>query len=199
MGKKITFAVVFVLVVMLAVFLGLYFFSNDPIDSPVNPTTSALPENGAQHDEFMDEDMGDSDVLPGDTFEEEIIENDYVGDFTPSDEYVSDNAEDVVYSTFVISRVVDHTTNSEVHPRVVFGSGYKEGDSYIKFDTKGHFEMFFSGYFNKVKTGTYAEHNDIIYVVYDNGSAAEYDIQYNKDGIITYIKVNYGDYDVYFS
>ncbi len=199
MGKKIAFAVIFVLVVVVSVFLGLYFFSDEPIDSPVNPTTVQSPENDVQYDEFMDEDMGDEDTLPGDTFEEEIPDTDYVGDFVPSDDYVSDNADDVVYSTFVISRVVDHTNGQEVQPRVVFGSGYKEGDSYIKFDTKGHFEMFFSGYFNKVKTGTYAEHNDIIYVVYDNGSAAEYDIQYNEDGIITYIKVNYGDYDVYFS
>lgn len=197
MGKKITFAIVFVLVIVIAVFAGLYFFSDEPVDLPVTSTT---PQSSNDvNDEFMDEDMGDVDTLAGDTFEEEIVENDYVGDFVPSDDYISDNADDVVYSTFVISRVVDHTTGQDVQPRVVFGSGYKEGDSYIKFDTKGHFEMFFSGYFNKVKTGTYAEHGDVIYVVYDNGSAAEYDIQYNEDGIITYIKVNYGDYDVYFS
>ena len=197
MGKKITFAIVFVLVIVIAVFAGLYFFSDEPVDLPVTSTT---PQSSNDvNDEFMDEDMGDVDTLAGDTFEEEIVENDYVGDFVPSDDYISDNADDVVYSTFVISRVVDHTTGQDVQPRVVFGSGYKEGDSYIKFDTKGHFEMFFSGYFNKVKTGTYAEHGDVIYVVYDNGSAVEYDIQYNEDGIITYIKVNYGDYDVYFS
>lgn len=202
MGKKITFAVIFVILVAVLAFAGLYFFSPDDID--YNPTTPEVTEieetltSGAD-DEFMDEDMTDETVLEGESFEVKPTEKDKKDEHTPSDEELTDNAEDVIYSEFSISKIVDHATGEEVSPRVVFGYGYKDGESYIKFDSTGTFELYFSGYFNTTTKGTFSEHENIIYVEYDDGSAAEYDIKYNDSGIISYIKVNHGDYDIYFS
>lgn len=202
MGKKITFAVIFVLLVAVVAFAGLYFFSPDDVD--YNPTTPEFTKTvetvvSTGDDEFMDEDMADETVLDGESFEVEATENDKKDDYVPSDEHLTDNAEDVIYSEFSISKIVDHTTGEEVSPRVVFGYGYKDGESYIKFDSTGTFELYFSGYFNTTTKGTFSEHDNIIYVEYEDGSAAEYDIRYNDSGIISYIKVNHGDYDIYFS
>lgn len=201
MGKKITFAVVFVLLVAVLAFAGLYFFAPDDVD--YNPTTPDFTEieetvTSTDNDEYMD-DVSDETVLEGESFEVKPTEKDKVDDYVPSDEHLTDNGEDVIYSEFSISKIVDHTTGEEVSPRVVFGYGYKDGESYLKFDSKGTFELYFSGYFNTTTKGTFSEHDNIIYVEYDDGSAAEYDIKYNDSGIISYVKVNHGDYDIYFS
>ena len=183
-------------VVVLALFIGAYFLLV-PREADNKPTVPVVNETLSEEDEYMDDDMSGEDVLDGDTFEDDPSED--VDDFTPDDEYLLDNTDDVIHSTFKISRVVDHTTGEEVKPRVVFGAGFNVDNNYIKFDSTGYFEIFFSGYFSETKKGTFNEHDDLIFVEYEDGNAAEYDIKYNADGIISYIVVNYGDYDVYFS
>lgn len=203
MGKKVAFAVIFVLFVVVGVFAGLYFFSSDDDTDETAPSTvvssTESDDSLSEDDEFMDEDMSDENYIDGDTFEEDLSQTDSKDDFTPSDDLLADNTEDVAYSKFIITKVIDHTTEEEVQPRVVFGYGFNADDSYIKFDLSGNFEMNCSGYFNNVKKGKYKEHDDIIYVEYEDGSAAEYDIKYNDAGVIIYIKVNYGDYDIFFA
>ncbi len=183
-------------VLVVALSVGAYFFF-DSDKKDVKPTVPVSNETLSEEDEYMDDDMSGEDVLDGDTFEDDPSED--VDDFTPDDEYLTDNTDDVIHSSFKISRVVDHTTGEEVKPRVVFGAGFNVDSNYIKFDSSGNFEIFFSGYFTEVKKGTFVEHDDLIFVEYTDGNAAEYEIKYNADGIISYIVVNYGDYDVYFS
>ena len=40
----------------------------------------------------------------------------------------------LLHKDISISKIVDHTTGEEVSPRVVFGYGYKDGESYISAD-----------------------------------------------------------------
>ncbi|MBR2715618.1 MAG: hypothetical protein IKB73_05370 [Ruminococcus sp.] len=120
-------------------------------------------------------------------------------DYVPSDKNLGDNTNDITTTKFSIDRIVDHTINEVVQPRVVFGSGYVSTDNYIKFDSNGNFEMYLSGYNNNVTSGKYTEYYDTIYVEYTDGTAAEYIVEYDSSGTIGYIVVNYGDYDIYFS
>ena len=82
---------------------------------------------------------------------------------------------------------------------MVFGKGFKQDENYIKFDAEGYFEIYLTGYLNEVTKGEYTKYDDIIYVEFEDGKAAEYDVEYTENGIISYIMVNYGDYDIYFS
>lgn len=190
MAKKVTIAVLSVLIVAGTV-AGVYFYN---ADNGVGATTSQ--ETTAVTDEtYADNDYDYSQ----DEAVSDIIESDDATEFLPSDEQISDNTSDVVTTEFSIEQVVDHTTDEIVQPRVVFGSGYNPYENYIKFSTDGDFEIYFTGFSNEVVYGTYTEYDDVIYVEYEDKTAAEYDIIHNSDGIISHIIVNYGDYDVYFS
>ena len=190
---------IIILCVLLLIGAGVfaYFYFDLGADDSAKPTVAVNNETLSSEDEYMDEDMSSQDVLDGEAFE--VGSDDDVDDFVPSDEYLEDNADDVIFCDFKICRIVDHTTSEEVKGRVVFGSGFNEADSYIKFDNDGNFEMFLSDYLNKTKRGNFTEHDSLIYVEYEDGTAAEYDIVYNDEGIISYIIVNYGDYDIYFA
>ena len=74
-----------------------------------------------------------------------------------------------------------------------------ETENYIKFNADGYFEIYLTGYLDKVTKGKFTEYDDIIYVEFEDGKAAEYDVEYTDAGLISYIMVNYGDYDIYFS
>lgn len=194
MAKKITIILLYVLLVLVAI-LTAYFLLTDKkdIDDIQVPTENTV----VVEEEYLDEDMSDEEYIIDET--NNVDDDSEDDDFVPSDEQLSDNTADIVTTNFTISRVVDHTINKEVNPRVVFGSGYNPNENYIKFDSSGNFEIYLSGYFNNTKTGKFTQYDDVIYVEYTDSTAAEYDIEYNENGVIRYIIVNYGDYDIYFS
>lgn len=195
MAKKI-FIWVLVALLVIALCVGAYFYftqDDKPLDD--NKVATETVETASPAEEFLDEDMSGEEYIIDDSEESEESRNDY----TPSDDSLSDNTSSITTTKFTISKVVDHTTSQQVQPRVVFGSGFNSNDNYIRFDSNGNFEIYFSGYFNDKTTGVYTAYDDIIYVEYTDGSAAEYDIIRGEDDIIKYIIVNYGDYDVYFA
>lgn len=104
--------------------------------------------------------------------------------------------DDIISTTFTIQRVVDHTTDEEIQPRIAFGSSYRS--CYISFDTGGNFELFMDTASGEVRKGTYRLYDSIISVEYSDGVGSEYEIIPDDDGNISYIIVNYGDYNVYF-
>lgn len=120
-------------------------------------------------------------------------------DSEQADKITSDNTQDITTSTFSVEKIIDHTTDREVKPRVVFGTGFKADENYIKFDSQGTFEMYLSYYLDDTTKGTYTLYDDFIYVEYENGKSAEYNVVKSTDGVISCIIVNYGDYDIYFS
>lgn len=195
MAKKI-FIWVLVALLVIALCVGAYFyFTQDDKIADDNKVATETVETAPPAEEFLDEDMSGEEYIIDDSEESEESKNDY----TPSDDSLSDNTSSITTTKFTISKVVDHTTSQQVQPRVVFGSGFNSNDNYIRFDSNGNFEIYFSGYFNDKTTGVYTAYDDIIYVEYTDGSAAEYDIIRGEDDIIKYIIVNYGDYDVYFA
>ncbi|MBQ4129248.1 MAG: hypothetical protein IJD68_05715 [Ruminococcus sp.] len=195
MAKKVTISILSVLVIAGIVF-GIYFFTKDVVDDTATPQ-QVQTEAEEEFDGYMDEDVEEPEYIIDDTEETEV--SDKSDDYVPSDDDLADNTNDIVTTDFSISKIVDHTTSQEVHPRVVFGSGYNPEVNYIKFDTDGNFEMFLSGYFNNTTKGKFTDYGNIIYVEYSDGTAAEYDVKHTDSKIISHIIVNYGDYDIYFS
>ena len=192
MAKKVTISLLSLLLVAGAI-VGIYFYNQS--DIPQKPVVETQkPE--ATH-ELLD--VTEDDVSDGGNVSEDVTEDENVTEFVPSDENLSDNTGDVTTTNFEIEYIIDHTTSQQVSPRVVFGSSYNVADNYIKFDSNGSFEMYLSGYFNNTKKGTYKLYDNVISVNYDDGTASEYDVTYTDSGVISYIIVNYGDYDVYFS
>lgn len=192
MAKKVTIIVLSVILV-LAVGAGafLYLSSSDNNDK--------TEETFATHEVYLDEDKSEQDYIIDTTEKTETEATQYSDDFIPSDDNLSDNTVDVVTTNFTIERIVDHTTGEEVSGRVVFGKSFNQDANYIVFDSNGNFEINLSGYLDEAKKGKYTEYGNIIYVEFEDGKAAEYNVKYTDDGIISYIVVNYGDYDVYFS
>lgn len=189
MKKKIIISVMAVLLVG-CVGVGTFYFINYLNDNQADDV--ATPDV-----QYLDEDMGDEEFFVEEVTEESTDSTQAV--IIADDDSLSDNTSDVVTSNFSIQRVFDHTINEEVHPRVVFGSQYNKSDNYIKFDSQGNFQIKLSGYLDDVTVGTYTQYDDIIYVEYKDGTAAEYDVVYDDSGIISHIIVNYGDYDIYFA
>ncbi len=193
MAKRVTLTLVSVLVILIAV-AGIYFYTQGGFtsDDKQKATSAVVSE------QYLDEDMGDEEYIVDNKKEEETEEKE-VSDYIPSDDDLSDNTAIVATTNFTIGKIVDHTTNEEVEGRVVFGKSYKHEENYIKFNDEGYFEIYLNGYLDNVTKGTYTEYDDIIYVEFEDGTAAEYDVKYSENGIISYIMVNYGDYDIYFS
>ncbi len=195
MAKKVSLILLSVLVVAGAC-VGVYFYQQSDVDTaPTEPTKTTVTE-----DVYLDEDTGDTDyIIAEPDNNEDNASSGSDNDFVPSDDSISDNTADVVTTHFTIERVYDLSLQQEVQPRVVFGTGYKHSDNYIKFDTSGNFEMYLSGYLSTTTVGTYKEHDGFIYVEFEDGTAAEYDIVYDDSGLISYIIVDYGEYEIYFS
>ncbi len=191
MTKKVTL-IVLAVVLVAAAFTGVYFYF-DSTNSDKSPNTSTPNEI------YLDEDISVEEYIVDSTDAVDETTQTYSDAFVPMDDNLSDNTLDIVTTNFTIDRIIDHTTNEEVSGRVVFGKSFNVQENYIKFDSNGNFEIFLSGYLDSIKTGTYTEYDDIVYVEFEDGTAAEYDVKYTNDGIISYIVVNYGDYDIYFS
>ncbi len=196
MAKKTTIIVISV-VLVLAVAVGVVLYLL------INPNK---PENNSTNDEipvsdevYLDEDMTVQEYIIDTQEPETQASTEENSDFVPSDSNLSDNTNEVSSTNFTIERIVDHTTNEEVSGRVVFGKSFNKNENYIKFDSASNFEINLSGYLDKPTKGTYKTHDDIIYVEFEDGKSAEYDVKYTDNGVISYIIVNYGDYDVYFS
>lgn len=197
MAKKVVIVLLCILL-LLVLILGAYSLLTDKKDVDDN-LTQQTEATTIEDDEYLDEDMSSEEYITDDVDKDTKGDKSNKDSFVPSDEQLSDNTDDIVTTNFTISRVYDHTLNKDVSPRVVFGSGYNPNENYIIFDSSGKFEIYLSGYFNNKKTGTFTQYDDIIYVEYTDSTAAEYDIEYNESGVISYIIVNYGDYDIYFS
>ncbi len=194
MAKKVSLILLSVLVVAGAC-VGVYFYQQGDVDTSHTDATDTSVTEAV----FLDEDTGDTDYIIAETEASQDKSPDSDNDFVPSDDSISDNTADVVTTKFTIERVYDLSLQQEVQPRVVFGTGYKQSDNYIKFDTNGNFEMYLSGYLSTTTVGTYKEYDGFIYVEFENGTAAEYDIVYDDAGLISYIIVDYGEYEIYFS
>ena len=194
MAKKVSLILLSVLVVAGAC-VGVYFYQQGDVDTSLTDATDTSVTEAV----FLDEDTGDTDYIVAETEASQDKSPDSDNDFVPSDDSISDNTADVVTTKFTIERVYDLSLQQEVQPRVVFGTGYKQSDNYIKFDTNGNFEMYLSGYLSTTTVGTYKEYDGFIYVEFENGTAAEYDIVYGDAGLISYIIVDYGEYEIYFS
>ncbi len=195
MSKKVTVSILSIFLVAGIVATGLYFFTRDKVNEAVESVKPTETEAVEEFDGYMDEDVEEPQYIIDKTSDAVDEEEDYI----PSDENLSDNTKDIVTTKFTISKIVDHTTSQQVHPRVVFGSGYNPDANYIKFDNDGNFEMYLSGYFNNTTKGEYTDYGNVIYVEYSDGTATEYDVKHTDSGVISYIVVNYGDYDIYFS
>ena len=98
--------------------------------------------------------------------------------------------------TYRIRRVYDHSAGAEVTAREVFGKLYSYCS--LDFDEDGTFELCINPNSGETRTGTYAVYGDVISVEYDDGVGTEFRIIAGTPGVIDYILVNYGDYDVYF-
>ena len=194
MAKKVTISLLSLLLVGIVI-LGVYFYTQGGFTTgDKQKATSAII-----NEQYLDEDMSGEEYIVDTPKNEETQSDDNSGEFVPSDSDLADNTADIATTNFTIGRIVDHTTGEEVQGRVVFGSGFNHADNYIKFNQEGYFEIYLTGYLDEVTKGTYTEYDDIIYVEFEDGTAAEYDVKYTDSGIISHIMVNYGDYDVYFS
>ncbi|MBQ7134269.1 MAG: hypothetical protein IJO20_07210 [Ruminococcus sp.] len=190
MAKKATLIVLAVLLVA-GTIAGVYFYNNS-VNGNKTTNSSTPNEIYLDEDESGEEYIIDSEETSGST--ESSTE-----DFIPIDDNLSDNTLDITTTNFTIDHIIDHTTGEEVSGRVVFGKSFNAEENYIKFDSNGNFEIYLSGYLDNTKKGTYSEYDKIVYVEFEDGTAAEYDVKYTDNGIISHIIVNYGDYDVYFS
>ncbi len=193
MAKKVTISLLVLLLVAIAV-LGAYFFIQGGFSSSDKQKATSAVVN----EQYLDEDMGDEEYIIDDEKEETKATEKAEG-YIPSDSDLADNTSEIATTNFTIGRIVDHTTGEEVQGRVVFGKGFNEAENYIKFNADGYFEIYLTGYLDKVTKGKFTEYDDIIYVEFEDGKAAEYDVEYTDAGLISYIMVNYGDYDIYFS
>ena len=193
MAKKVTISLLALLLVAIAV-LGAYFFIQGGFSSSDKQKATSAVVN----EQYLDEDMGDEEYIVDDDDEETKATEKSEG-YIPSDSDLADNTSEIATTNFTIGRIVDHTTGEEVQGRVVFGKGFNEAENYIKFNADGYFEIYLTGYLDKVTKGKFTEYDDIIYVEFEDGKAAEYDVEYTDAGLISYIMVNYGDYDIYFS
>ena len=193
MAKKVTISLLALLLVAIAV-LGAYFFIQGGFSSSDKQKATSAVVN----EQYLDEDMGDEEYIVDDDDEETKATEKSEG-YIPSDSNLADNTSEIATTNFTIGRIVDHTTGEEVQGRVVFGKGFNEAENYIKFNADGYFEIYLTGYLDKVTKGKFTEYDDIIYVEFEDGKAAEYDVEYTDAGLISYIMVNYGDYDIYFS
>lgn len=193
MAKKVTISLLALLLVAIAV-LGAYFFIQGGFSSSDKQKATSAVVN----EQYLDEDMGDEEYIVDDDDEETKATEKSEG-YIPSDSELADNTSEIATTNFTIGRIVDHTTGEEVQGRVVFGKGFNETENYIKFNADGYFEIYLTGYLDKVTKGKFTEYDDIIYVEFEDGKAAEYDVEYTDAGLISYIMVNYGDYDIYFS
>jgi flagellar basal body-associated protein FliL len=194
MAKKVT-VIVLSIALVLIVGVGAFLFLSNSSDSDNKKTE----ETYASKEVYLDEDKSDEKYIVDDSDSETAESTQYSDDFIPSDENTSDNTDDLVTTNFTIEKIVDHTTDEEVSGRVVFGKSFNQDDNYITFDSNGNFEINLSGYLDKATKGKFTDYGNIIYVEFDDGRAAEYNVRHTDDGIISYIVVNYGDYDVYFS
>ncbi|MBQ8058074.1 MAG: hypothetical protein IJ275_07065 [Ruminococcus sp.] len=193
MAKKVTITLLILLLAGIAV-IGVYFFTQGGFNSSdKQKATSAIIS-----EQYLDEDMGDEEYII-DAKEEETQETEEATGYIPSDSDLADNTAEIATTNFSIGRIVDHTSGEEVQGRVVFGKGFNQSENYIKFNENGYFEIYLTGYLDEAKKGKYTEYDDIIYVEFEDGKAAEYDVEYTDSGLISYIMVNYGDYDIYFS
>lgn len=194
MAKKVTISLLSLLLVGVAV-IGVYFFTQGGFTTTdkQNATSAIVSE------QFLDEDMSDEEYIIDGNEDEETQACEITDDYIPSDSDLADNTAEVATTNFSIGKIVDHTTNEEVQGRVVFGKSFNQSENYIKFNSNGYFEIYLNGYLDKITRGTYTEYDDIIYVEFEDGTAAEYDVEYTDSGVISYIMVNYGDYDIYFS
>ena len=196
MAKKVTISLLALLLVGITV-LGIYFFTKgDFPKSDKQKATSAIVS-----EQYLDEDMSDEEYIV-DKKETENTEatEEKTEEYKPADKDLADNTPDISTTNFFsIGKIIDHTTGEEVQGRVVFGKGFKADENYIKFNADGYFEIYLTGYLNEVKKGEYTQYDNVIYVEFEDGKAAEYDVEYTENGIISHIMVNYGDYDIYFS
>lgn len=153
------------------------------------------PDNGSTSDLPVDESSTDETVTNAD-FPEETQEaqapTTYEGTVEPSVPY----DEQIISDTMYIKFVVDERNGAEASPRVVFGADYES--CYIAFSPNKTFEMCIDPTSGSTRSGKYEIVNDVVSVVYDDGTGSEFEILVDEAGNITHVIVNYGDYRVYF-
>ena len=157
---------------------------------PTEPTTVY---NSSAENNYIDDDVTDdaTEAAATEPDEEPATEQ-------PVAEPSDDGADEDILSgsSYSVVRVVDHTVDSEVTPREVFGKMY--GSCYLSFQDGGRFSMMLNPSSGEVREGSYKLYGDVISVEYDNGSGSEFDVLTDDSGNIESIRVTYGDYDVYF-
>jgi hypothetical protein len=102
----------------------------------------------------------------------------------------------VSVSSYSVKRVIDHTTDEDCTPREIFGKLYYY--CRLSFYSDGKVELLLNPASDDLRTGRYSIYDDVVSVIYDDGSGAEFTILTDDIGEISYIVVNYGDFDVYF-
>ena len=102
----------------------------------------------------------------------------------------------VSVDSFGVSTIIDNTDGRVCTAREVFGNLYYY--CYLAFKSDGTFELCVNPVAGEIRKGRYSIYGNVISVLYNDGSGAEYDIVSNASGDVDYIIVKYGDYDVYF-
>ena len=102
----------------------------------------------------------------------------------------------VSVASYNISSVIDNTTGKYCTPREVFGSLYYY--CYLAFKSDGTLELCINPTAGEILKGRYSIYRNVISVLYDDGTGAEYDVISNSSGEVDRIIVRYGEYDVYF-
>ena len=154
---------------------------------PTSAYDSAAENN--EHNDDMSDDV--TEAVETDPYEEPDTEEPVT---EPSDDGEGDDP--LAGSSYSIVRVVDHTIDSEVTPREVFGKMY--GSCYLSFESGGRFSIMLNPSSGEVREGSYKLYGDVISVEYDNGAGSEFDVQTDDSANIVTVMVSYGDYDVYF-
>lgn len=192
MAKKVTISL-FVILIVAAAVLGLALYNNS--DESVNkPKPTAQPTKQTYIKDYADK----TDVQDIDATQSEL-QSDVTEPQQTVNPTTSDNTDDITTSVFSLDHVFDNQTQTDVPPRVVFGSGFRSDDCYVRFNKQGNFEMRISGFSSETSYGTYTENNDIISVSFEDGTLGEYDVVRDDIGNIMYVIVPYNEYSLYFS
>ena len=149
-----------------------------PTDWDIPETNPALPE---------ETDSSETD------FPEQVQTDAYIDSGNDVNHYQD---ELVSVSSYSVKRVIDHTTGEDCTPREIFGKLYYY--CRLSFYSDGKVELLLNPASDDLRTGRYSIYDDVVSVIYDDGSGAEFTILTDDIGEISYIVVNYGGFDVYF-
>jgi hypothetical protein len=200
MNKKIL--VIVGLAAVIAVSAGVISMTGDSFERGSDFTRSATEA----FEPVSDETPAISDQTDGADVTETPVEDTVVTEETeaPQDEPTLEPGNDVnnyqdelvSVSSYSVRRVIDHTTGEECTPREIFGKQYYL--CRLSFYSDGRLELLLNPSSDDLREGRYSIYDDVVSVLYGDGSGAEYTILTDENGEIGSIVVNYGDFDVYF-